>query len=134
MKEDFVLKFDDRDREVVEILRSLGVPRKVSNTIAFLANVQEATSRDIERGSELRQPEVSIALRTLRKNNWIDERVCTNAGTGRPMKVYKLSTPIEEILRHYEEEKLREASRAMERIEKLRNLLTDGPSDPARSY
>ncbi|NYT01379.1 MAG: ArsR family transcriptional regulator [Methanosarcinales archaeon] len=134
MKEDFVLKFDDRDREVVEILRSLGVPRKVSNTIAFLANVQEATSRDIERGSELRQPEVSIALRTLRKNNWIDERVCTNVGTGRPMKVYKLSTPIDEILHYYEEEKLREASRAMERIEKLRNLLTDGPSDPARSY
>lgn len=129
MKESFVMKFDSRDMEVVEILRSLGVPRKVSNMIAYLANVEEATSRDIERGSELRQPEVSIALRTLRKYNWIDERICKNDGTGRPMKVYRLKTSIEEILHHYEEEKLKEANQAMEKIQKLRNLLTE--AEPA---
>ena len=69
MKESFVLRFDEKDIEVVETLRSLGVPRKVSNMIAYLATGIEATSREIERGSDLRQPEVSIALRTLRKNN-----------------------------------------------------------------
>jgi predicted transcriptional regulator len=125
MKETYVLRFDERDVEVVDTLRSLGVPRKVSNMIAYLANVDEATSREIERGSDLRQPEVSIALRTLRKNKWVEERIAKSEGTGRPMKVYKLSTPIEDIIRYYEEIKVKEASKAMESIQKLKSLLTE---------
>ena len=105
MKESFVMRFDERDIEVVETLKSLGVPRKVSNMIAFLASGTEATSREIERGSDLRQPEVSIALRTLRKNNWIEEKMCRSDGTGRPMKGYRLKAPIEEILQNYDQQK-----------------------------
>ena len=123
MKETFVMRFDEKDIEVVETLRSLGVPRKVSNMLAFLANGAEATSRDIERGSDLRQPEVSIALRTLRKHNWIDEKVGRRDGTGRPMKVYRLKTPIEDILRYYEREKMQEANKAMQSIQRLKELL-----------
>jgi|SRR5512136_241092 len=123
MKETFVMRFDDKDIEVVETLRSLGVPRKVSNMLAYLANGVEATSRDIERGSDLRQPEVSIALRTLRKHNWIEEKISRSDGTGRPMKVYRLKTPIEDILRFYEQEKMQEANKAMESIQRLKELL-----------
>ncbi len=125
MKESFVMRFDEKDIEVVETLKSLGVPRKVSNMLAYLASGTEATSREIERGSDLRQPEVSIALRTLRKNNWVEERICKSDGTGRPMKVYKLCTPIEEILHYYEQEKLSEANRAMQSIQRLKSLLTE---------
>ena len=128
MKESFVLRFDDKDLEVVETLKSLGVPRKVSNMLAYLASGVEATSRDIERGSDLRQPEVSIALRTLRKHKWIEEKVTKSNGTGRPMKVYRLQTPIEEILEYYEREKLEEANRAMQSIQKLKELLTEADS------
>lgn len=124
MKESFVLRFDERDLEVVEMLRSLGIPRKESNMITYLVNVDEATSREIERGSDLRQPEVSIALRTLRERNWIDERVSKSNGTGRPMKVYKLRTPIEDIINYYEEKKALEARKTMENIQKLKNLLS----------
>jgi predicted transcriptional regulator len=123
MKETFVMRFDDKDVEVVETLRSLGVPRKVSNMLAYLANGVEATSRDIERGSDLRQPEVSIALRTLRKHNWIEEKIIRSDGTGRPMKVYRLKTPIEDVLRFYEQEKMQEANKAMESIQRLKELL-----------
>ncbi|MBN1322842.1 MAG: ArsR family transcriptional regulator [Methanotrichaceae archaeon] len=128
MKESSVLRFDERDLEVVETLRNLGVPRKVSSMLAFLANVDEATSRDIERASDLRQPEVSIALRTLRRNRWVKERICKSNGSGRPTKVYRLAQPIEQILEHYEEEKLREANKAMENIQKLRGLLAHAES------
>jgi len=128
MKESFVMRFDEKDIEVVETLKSLGVPRKVSNMIAFLANGMEATSREIERGSDLRQPEVSIALRTLRKNNWIEEKICRSDGTGRPMKVYRLKTPIEEILHYYEQEKLKEANQALQSIQKLKSLFSDAGS------
>jgi len=119
------MRFDEKDIEVVETLKSLGVPRKVSNMIAYLASGTEATSREIERGSDLRQPEVSIALRTLRKNNWIEEKMGRSDGTGRPMKIYRLKAPIEEILHYYEQEKLNEANRAMASIQKLKSLLAE---------
>ena len=128
MKESFVMRFDERDIEVVETLKSLGVPRKVSNMIAFLASGTEATSREIERGSDLRQPEVSIALRTLRKNNWIEEKMCRSDGTGRPMKVYRLKTPIEEILQHYEQQKMNEANQALQSIQRLKSLFSEAES------
>jgi predicted transcriptional regulator len=128
MKETFVLRFDEKDIEVVETLRSLGVPRKVSNMIAYLASGVEASSREIERGSDLRQPEVSIALRTLRQHDWIEEKISRSDGTGRPMKVYRLKTPIEDILRYYEEEKMSEANRAMQSIQRLKTLLSEAGS------
>ena len=49
-------------------------------------------------GTSMRQPEVSIAMRALRQNNWIEEHEVKREGKGRPMKVYKLTVPIEEII------------------------------------
>ena len=128
MRQFSVKVLDDNDREFVEVLRELGIPRNVASMITYLANVEEATSREIERGSDLRQPEVSIALRTLRKNSWIEERISKSDGTGRPMKVYRLSTPIEEILLHYEQEKMNEANKAMQSIQRLKSLLSEAGS------
>jgi len=65
---------DDKDLEFVGILRSLNVPRNVATLITYLANTDEVTSREIERGTNLRQPEVSTGMRTLRQNNWVEER------------------------------------------------------------
>jgi predicted transcriptional regulator len=96
--------------------------------LAYLACGTEATSREIERGSDLRQPEVSISLRTLRKNNWVEEKISKSDGTGRPMKVYRLKTPIEDILHYYEQEKLNEANEAMQSIQKLKSLLSEAGS------
>jgi predicted transcriptional regulator len=128
MKESFVMRFDEKDIEVVETLKSLGVPRKVSNMIAYLASGAEATSREIERGSDLRQPEVSIALRTLRKNNWVEVKMSRSDGTGRPMKVYRLKANIDDILQYYEQEKLNEANQALQSIQKLKALLGEAGS------
>ncbi len=55
MKESTVKILDDKDMEFVETLRSLGVPRNVATLITFLANVDEASSREIEMGSDLTQ-------------------------------------------------------------------------------
>jgi len=100
--------------------------------ITYLANVQEATSREIEIGSNLRQPEVSIAMRTLRLNNWVEEREIKKDGKGRPMKVYRLTISLPDIIKHFEEEKRRESEKTMESIEKLkelsRSLSTEAPS------
>jgi predicted transcriptional regulator len=42
--------------------------------LVYLSNVEEATSQDLEIGSELRQPEVSIAMCEFKRLGWIDER------------------------------------------------------------
>ena len=103
--------------------RSLTVPRNVAELITYLANVDEATSREIELGTNMRQPEVSIAMRTLRNNNWVNERDIKAEGKGRPMKIYTLSVPIEEIIKHYEDVKNSESTQAMESIQKLREMI-----------
>ena len=113
---------DEKDLEFVGILRSLNVPRNVATMITYLANTDEVTSREIEMGTDLSQPEVSIAMRTLRNINWIEERDVRTEGKGRPMKVYKLSVPIGEIIKHYEDVKNSEAARTMQAIQKLKDI------------
>ena len=113
---------DDKDLEFIDTLRSLEVPRNVATLITYLANTNEAPSREIEIATRLRQPEVSIAMRTLRQNKWIDERDVKAEGKGRPTKVYKLSIPIQEIIKHYEVEKNSEAAKTMQAIQRLKEL------------
>jgi len=122
IKHSVVKMLDEKDLEFVDALRSLNVPRNVAALITYLANTNEATSREIEMGTNLRQPEVSIGMRTLRQNNWVEEHDVKLDGKGRPMKTYKLSVPIEKIIKHYEEQKNSEAARSMQAIQRLKDI------------
>ena len=81
------------------------MPKDAAVLITYLANVSEATSREIEMETGLRQSEVSMGMRVLHENNWVTEYEVKSERKGRPMKVYRLSIPIEQIIKHYEEEK-----------------------------
>lgn len=122
MIESTVRVLDDKDLEFIALLESIEVPRNVAKLLSYLRNVDEASSRDIEKGAGLRQPEVSLSMRTLRGNGWVDEREIKSAGKGRPMKIYKLTIPIDEILEHFEMEKRRESADAIEVIQKLKDM------------
>jgi predicted transcriptional regulator len=113
---------DEKDQELVEALEAVGVRRNVATIIVYLKDLDEATSRDIEKGSWLRQPEVSIAMRTLREKGWIGEREVKGGGKGRPMRFYKLTVSIDDIIGHYEEEKRKESSQAMQSIQRLKEI------------
>jgi len=90
--------------------------------LTYLAGVAEATSREIEIGSDLRQPEVSIAMREIRKMGWISERDEKNPGKGRPYRIYKLNKSLPEIIDYLETEKAKESEQIMRQIEKLKSL------------
>ena len=123
MKDAIVKVLSDEDLKSAYALRDLGVNRKVSYLITYLANVGEVSSKEIEKGTGLRQPEVSLAMRTLRDNNWVEERaVKRGEGSGGLTKIYALSTPIDEIIRHYEDEKMRESEQMRAVIQKLKEL------------
>jgi predicted transcriptional regulator len=113
---------DEKDQELVEALEAVGIRRNVATIIVYLKDLDEATSRDIEKGSGLRQPEVSIAMRTLREKGWIGERDVKGTGKGRPMKFYKLAASVDDIIGHYEEEKRKESSQAMQSIQRLKEI------------
>jgi predicted transcriptional regulator len=111
----------ERD-EFASILMKVGLKRNVAKVLTYLAGVAEATSREIEMGSDLRQPEVSIAMREIRKLDWISERDEKNPGKGRPYRIYKLNRSLPEIINYLEGEKAKESDRIMRQIEKLKSL------------
>jgi predicted transcriptional regulator len=73
-------------------------------------------------GSDLRQPEVSIAMRELEELGWIGEREEKKPGKGRPYKIYKLDTSIESIIEHLEAQKKKESHAMMASIKRLKEL------------
>jgi predicted transcriptional regulator len=122
MIESTVKVLDETDLELIEALEAVGVRRNVATIIVYLKDLEEATSRDIEKGSGLRQPEVSIAMNKLRERGWIAERDIKREGKGRPMKMYRLIVPIDDIIEHYEEVKRSESARAVETIQRLKKI------------
>ncbi|WP_340818703.1 transcriptional regulator [Methanolobus sp. WCC4] len=114
---------NEKEYEIVELLRKLDINRPVALTLACLSCGDEITSRDIERNSSLRQPEVSIAMRYLKENEWVDIReVKKTEGKGRPVKLYRLITPLDEIVQSIEQRILLESSYVLNNIEKLKRL------------
>lgn len=110
--------------DFVEGLLSLGVNKNVASLTTCLKNVKKGSSKDIEMFTGLRQPEVSVAMGTLRNMGWIseDEFKNTGKGGGRPLKIYALRAAVEEIIGHYEAEKNQESARTIEAIQRLKEL------------
>jgi predicted transcriptional regulator len=113
---------DEKDFEFVEVLQSLGVNRKAAKLITYLKDVEEGSSRDIEMATGLRQPEVSIAMGTLREMGWLSEHEVKNIGKGRPQKIYALRVTIEEIVEYYEAEEKQESAQKIDAIQRLKEL------------
>ena len=113
---------DEKDLEFVNGLQGLGVNRNVANLITYLKDIEEGSSRDIEMATGMRQPEVSIAMRTLRSMGWLSEHDVKSPGKGRPMKIYALRATIDEIIAHYEAEKKQESAQTIEAIQRLKEL------------
>lgn len=123
MKTEKVTYFTEKEEEIANLLIEIGTKRNVAKVLVFLAHVPEASSRDVERGTDLRQPEVSIAMRYLVDHKWITSRELKAENKGRPVKIYNLSCPINEIMDSIELEKKKEAINQIELIQKLQYLL-----------
>jgi predicted transcriptional regulator len=113
---------NDADLEFAQGLQNLGVHKNVASLITYLKDVKEVSSKEIEIATDLRQPEVSIAMRTLRERGWLAERELKKEGKGRPMKIYALQSTIDDIIDYYEAEKTQESAQTMEAIQRLKEL------------
>jgi predicted transcriptional regulator len=108
--------------EFASILMKIGLKRNVAKVLAYLVAREQTTSREIEIGTDLRQPEVSIAMRELRNLDWIVERDEKNPGKGRPYRIYRLNESLAEIINYLEQEEAKESANTMKKIDKLRTM------------
>ena len=125
MKSKNVLYFTQREEEFADLLTKIGIKRNVSKVLVYLANTPEATSRDIERGTDLRQPEVSIAMAAMMEQKWVESRENKAENKGRPVKIYKLALPINEIMDNIERNKRAEANNQLKMIKQLRDYIAE---------
>ena len=123
MRQQTVQYFTEKEEEFSNLLIEIGTKRNVAKVLVFLANIPEATSRDIERGTDLRQPEVSLAMRYLFDQDWITSRESKAESKGRPVKIYELSRSINEIMNSIEKEKKQEAKNQLAMVQKLRDYI-----------
>ena len=125
MKSKNVLYFTQREEEFADLLTRIGTKRNVSKVLVYLANTPEATSRDIERGTDFRQPEVSIAMTAMMEQKWVKSRENKAENKGRPVKIYKLALPISEIMDNIERDKKAEANNQLKMIKQLRDYIAE---------
>lgn len=122
MKNQSVSVFDVSDEEFAETLMGLGLKRNVAKALTYLKNVNEVTSREIEIGSDMRQPEVSVAVRELKGLKWIVVREEKKPGKGRPFKLYRLEKDMNAIINQLEYEKVDESKQMLENIQRLKQI------------
>jgi predicted transcriptional regulator len=124
MEEDDLFSMNETQREIAKLLRRLHLSKPVARTLACLSCGEEVSSRKIESMSQLRQPEVSIAMNfLLKKKGWVEyEEIKRNEGKGRPIKVYKLAVPMESIIESIEQEILSENQILLDNINRLKEF------------
>jgi predicted transcriptional regulator len=122
MKDLEVKMLDEEDHTFIETLRDLGMSRNVATTMAYLINVDEASAREIEISTGLRQPEVSLAIKLMHNQSWVSMRSEKKPGKGRPMKLYSLAAPVDEIISYYEDKIYKESQATISVIRKLKAM------------
>ena len=98
MKTETVSYFTEKEVQTAELLASLGVPKNQAIVLVYLSQQPAATSRAIERGTDLRQPEVSVAMGALEKRGWVEYKESKSESKGRPVKVYRMKKEWSEVV------------------------------------
>lgn len=114
--------YSAKDREIIDLMNSLGMARNLSKILVFLSKVGEASSHDIEESIDIRQSEVSIVTKRLRNNGWVTSRSLKTPNKGRPTQIYKLRYSMRRILKDIETAKLTEMEAIKKQIAHLKRL------------
>ena len=123
MKRKNSLVLDKKDDKAVQLFTELGMPKNVAKTLMYISQFDECKCADVEQGTDMRQPEASIAIQELRKRGWIKKRDLKKKGKGRPVHIYKPTTHLSEILKVFEQEKLKEVEGVKKDISELKNII-----------
>ena len=121
MRVETIQYFSAKEEEFVNLLIDIGTKKNAAKLLVFLSSVPEASSRLIEHGTDMRQPEVCVAMKYLKEQGWIRVKGESSENKGRPMKIYELALPMAQIMNSLEEGKKNEARDQLALIRKLRD-------------
>lgn len=88
----------ETEEEAIRLLIEVGLKTNEARLLIVFFRGAEPTSRELERIADLRQPEVSIAITGLMKHKWVCVSSLITANKGRPVKIFKLTGTIDDIL------------------------------------
>lgn len=117
------LRFSDRDEEIANLFLEIGICKNSSKVLALLIRELDFSSRDMERICDLRQPEVSIALKDLITRGWVKIVRHVIENKGRPVSIYRLNKTLDEILDDIKGMIIGDSGRKIIDIERIRDLL-----------
>jgi len=87
----------EKEMKAADALKRLGIPGIENRILLCIFGKEGVTAREIERITDLRQPEVSNNTNALKKKGWIKATSTRKEGKGRPYDRFYLAKPIEEI-------------------------------------
>jgi predicted transcriptional regulator len=125
LKQKDVYTLDKNDDKAIQYFVRLGMPKNLAKTLMYISQFDECKSADVEKGTNLRQPEVSVAMHELRKRGWAKKQDLKKKGKGRPVHIYKPTTDLSKILESYEQEKLKEIESLKNDISELKNIIAN---------
>ncbi len=114
--------FSARDREIMDLMNSLGINKNISKVVLYLSKNDEASSQAIESAVDMRQSEVSIVTSSLRRKGWLISRSLKRPGKGRPTNLFKLRYPLPKLIKDIEDEKQLEMEEMNKMIAHLKRL------------
>ena len=123
MKQKDVFTLDKEDDKTVQLFNKLGMPKNLAKILICMSHFHECKCADVEQRADLRQPEVSIAMKELRRRGWIKKRDFKKEGKGRPIHIYKSNSNLLEILKTFEQEKLNEVENVKKDLSELKNIM-----------
>lgn len=114
-----------REEGIANILESAGFKRCFAMVLVCFIREPCLTSWDIERGTGLRQPEVSVAINYLIGRRWAEVAEINPGNNGRLVRLYRLGTSFDRIIDDIEKEKREDFSVKLDVIDQLRTALHD---------
>lgn len=114
---------NQQDERAIELFAELGMPKNLAKTLLYVSQCDECRSADIEQGTRLRQPEVSVAMQQLLDKGWIKKRDLKKKGKGRPVHIYKPTYPLQSIIKNFEDEKVQEIDTIRKDLSELKTLI-----------
>ena len=109
--------------DTIRALASTGMPKGIARTLAYLSSRDDwATSKDIEKATRLRQPEVSIAVRDLEDRGWVERDSLKRESKGRPINIYRMSVQLDKVYSSIEAQEKVKINRVETNLKQIRDL------------
>jgi predicted transcriptional regulator len=125
MRRSTVCVLDDEDYELAVAIQKTGLHKISSWILVYLLRARTGKSKDIQNGTGLDQPTVSIRIRPLIEKGWVLKEIHAAPARGAPHNIYRLAISPADLLDTIEAELEKKLSEEQTRVASLVIKLRD---------